>query len=47
MSKARKYNPNIHIFCELFTGSKELDAEFTKKLGANMLVRECFRLKKT
>ena len=38
--KARKTNPNLHLFCELFTINSEVDAEFAKRLGANALVRE-------
>ncbi len=40
IQKSRKTNPNLHVFCELFTGSSEIDAEFAKRLGANALVRE-------
>lgn len=38
--KARKSNPNIYIFSELFTGSQELDALYSKRIGVNALVRE-------
>jgi len=41
--KARKANPNIYIFSELFTGSQELDALYSKRIGVNALVREAQR----
>ena len=40
MKKARKVNPNILIFSELFTGSRVNDSIFTRKLGINSLLRE-------
>jgi hypothetical protein len=43
MMKARKANPNLHVFCELFSESTETDAEFSKRLGSNALVREVIR----
>lgn len=38
--KARKQNPNLIVFSELFTGNKEKDATFMKIIGINALVRE-------
>ncbi|CAD8185334.1 unnamed protein product [Paramecium octaurelia] len=43
MRKARKANPNILVFAELFTGSPEKDSIFTKTMGINCLVRETNR----
>lgn len=42
--KARKANPNIYVFAELFTPSIELDALYTKRVGFNALVREALRV---
>ena len=38
--KARKINPNLYVFCELFSGSKAKDAIYTKRIGVNALLRE-------
>ena len=38
--KARKINPNLFVFCELFTGSKIKDAVYSKRIGVNALIRE-------
>lgn len=43
MRKARKSNPNILVFAELFTGSPLIDSIFTKRMGINCLVRETNR----
>lgn len=43
MRKAKKINPNLLIFAELFTGSAEKDSVFTKRLSINCLVRETNR----
>lgn len=37
--QARKVNPNILIFAELFTNSKEEDAIFIKRLGIHGIVK--------
>lgn len=37
---ARKHNPNIYVFAELFTGSEEKDVTFVSTLGINSLIRE-------
>lgn len=47
MRKARKVNPKILVFAELFTGSVEKDSIFTKQLGINCLVRETNRCYKS
>jgi glycogen debranching enzyme len=44
LRKARKMNQNLHVFAELFTGSPELDALYTKKIGYNALVKETQRV---
>ena len=36
--KALKINNNLIVFAELFTGSREQDAEFVKKMGINALI---------
>jgi len=41
--KARKVNPNLYVFSELFTGSGEKDALFTKRIAVNALVREAIQ----
>lgn len=43
MRKARKIDPKILVFAELFTGSAEIDSIFTKRFGFNCLVRETNR----
>jgi len=43
--KARKVNPNLYVFSELFTGSGEKDALFTKRIAVNALVREAIQVK--
>ena len=40
LRKAREINPNLHVFCELFCGSGDIDAKYVKILGANALVKE-------
>lgn len=38
--KARKINPRLLIFAELFTNSREEDAIFIKRIGIHALVKE-------
>jgi len=43
--KGRKVNPNLYVFSELFTGSEEKDALFTKRIAVNALVREAIQVR--
>jgi len=43
--KGRKVNPNLYVFSELFTGSGEKDALFTKRIAVNALVREAIQVR--
>lgn len=39
---ARIVNPNPYVCVELFTGSEEMDLLFIKRLGIDILIRECY-----
>lgn len=39
LRKARKTNPSVYIFAELFTGNSNYDALFCKRIGFNCIVR--------
>ena len=40
-TRARKLNPALFIFAELFTGSQAKDQEYIYEVGVNALIREC------
>ena len=41
LTMARKTNPNLYVFTELFTNSAERDSIYCKRAGAHGLTREC------
>ena len=47
LRKARKVNPSLHVFCELFLDSKVSEINFVKRLGANLLLREAIHVSET
>jgi glycogen debranching enzyme len=40
LQKARSVNPNLIVMAELFTNSAEADAEYSRQIGLNGLIRE-------
>ena len=40
LQKMRSANPNIYVLAEFFTNSRESEAEATRELGINGLIRE-------
>ncbi|CDO92168.1 unnamed protein product [Kluyveromyces dobzhanskii CBS 2104] len=40
---ARKYNPNLYVVAELFSGSEQMDCIFVEKLAISSLIREAMQ----
>ena len=45
LRKARKVNPSLHVFCELFLSTKKSEINFVRRLGSNCLLREAIHVK--
>lgn len=44
IKEARKVNPNLIVFAELFTSSEEETASFVRQIGINSTLKECQHL---
>ena len=40
LQKARSLKPDLYVFGELFTNSRESDTQYCRELGINSLIRE-------
>lgn len=43
LQEARKANPNLWVYAELFTGNRDTDLKFERELGLNALIREAMQ----
>eukprot|EP00834_Sanchytrium_tribonematis_P001489 NODE_37_length_35953_cov_1.028037.p1 type:complete len:1328 gc:universal NODE_37_length_35953_cov_1.028037:5354-9337(+) len=43
LTEARKINPGLYIFAELFTGNEDMDKHYVRELGLHSLIREAMQ----